>query len=77
MKLLSEYEVRQLLLIKRRINLFEADKLDLFDLVNDLGGLLNVFESISVSWIDDFQIEINNCNSSDTLLDWYSKSCEI
>jgi len=60
MNILSEYDLKQIKLIEKRIRLFENNKLGLFDLVNDLGGLLNTLESVPDSWKDDFQAETNS-----------------
>src|SRR6267154_641397 len=59
MRLLTEYDLKQIILIEKKICLFEENKLDLFEIVRDLGGLLNALESVSESWKDDFQGEIN------------------
>lgn len=59
MKPLTAYDAKQIILIENRIRLFEENKLDLFDLISDLGGILNALESVSDSWKDDFQAEIN------------------
>lgn len=44
----------------KKIALFESNKLDLFDLINDLGGLLDILESVANSWRDNFGAEINS-----------------
>jgi|GEM_PF-6525765 len=54
---LTAYDLRQIRLIEKRLNLFECGKLNLFDLNYDLSGLLNALESVADSWIDDFQSE--------------------
>lgn len=59
MNTLSKYDLKQIRLIKKKINLFENNKLDLFDFVNDLSGLLNALESVSDDWRNDFQNKIN------------------
>jgi hypothetical protein len=46
-------------LIEKKIDLFETNKLDLFDLVNDLSGLLNALESVPDDWRKDFHNKIN------------------
>ena len=57
---LSEYDLRQIRLIEMKIYLFENKKMTLFDVFCDLGGLLNALESVSESWKDDFQVEVNS-----------------
>lgn len=59
MSLLSEYDLRQIFLIKKKIVLFEENNLGLREIIGDLSGLLNVLEHVSASWKDDFQSEIN------------------
>jgi hypothetical protein len=59
MNTLSEYDVRQIRLIKKIINLFENQKIGLFDLIGGLSGLLNALESVDDFWKDDFQVEVN------------------
>lgn len=56
---LTEHDIKQIVLIKNKIFMFEKDKLDLFELICDLGGLLNELESVSEFWKDDFQAEVN------------------
>ena len=56
---LTERDIKQIVLIKNKIFMFEKDKLDLFELICDLGGLLNELESVSEFWKDDFQAEVN------------------
>ncbi len=46
-------------MIEKKIDLFETNKLDLFDLVNDLSGLLNALESVPDDWRKDFHNKIN------------------
>ena len=59
MGLLTEYDLKQIALIEKKIFMFEKNKLDLFELICDLGGLLNALESVSETWKDDFQAEVN------------------
>lgn len=59
MSLLNEYDLRQIRLIEKEISLFENREISLFSLVCDLGGLLNALESVSDSWKDDFQADVN------------------
>jgi hypothetical protein len=56
---LTEFDLKQIKLIEKKIGLFENNRLDLFDLISDLSGLLDVLESIDNHWKDDFKIEIN------------------
>jgi len=56
---MTEYDLKQIRLIEKKICLFETSKLNLFDLVCDLRGLLNALESVADSWKDDFQAETN------------------
>lgn len=57
---LNEYDLRQITLIDSMISLFENQKIELFDLVNNLSGILNSLESDATSWKDDFRAEINS-----------------
>ena len=59
MCLLTEYDLKQITLIEKKNFMFEKNKLDLFELICDLGGLLNALESVSETWKDDFQAEVN------------------
>ena len=56
---LNKYDLKQIKLVIDKLQLFENKKIDLFDLVNDLNGLLNAFESVSNSWKNNFQSEVN------------------
>jgi len=59
MGLLTKHDLKQIILIEKKIFMFEKNKLDLFEIICDLGGLLNALESVSESWKDDFQSEVN------------------
>jgi len=59
MGLLTEYDLKQIVLIEKKISLFEESKLDLFEIICDLSGILNALESVSESWKKDFQREVN------------------
>lgn len=59
MELLTKYDLKQIMLIENKIFIFENRKIDLFELIRDLGGLLNALESVSKSWKDAFQAEVN------------------
>ena len=59
MGLLTEYDLRQIMLIENKISVFEKNKSHLFELICDLGGILNALECISESWKDAFQTELN------------------
>jgi hypothetical protein len=56
---LSAYDLRQFNLIKKKIELFENNRLDLFYLVNELGAFLNILESVPDAWEDDFRAQTN------------------
>ena len=60
MNVLNEYDLKQIKLIEKRISLFENNNLELFDFVDDLGGLLNALTSIDDSCKDNFQVEVNS-----------------
>ncbi|MGE0669379.1 MAG: hypothetical protein AB7H48_00395 [Parachlamydiales bacterium] len=60
MKKLTEYDLRQIILIEKKIHLFENNKLNLFEIISDLGGLLHALESVPDSWKNDFQTQINS-----------------
>jgi hypothetical protein len=57
---MNQYDLKQVRLIEKKIDLFENNRIDLFDLVNDLNGLLKVLESVADSWKDEFQTAINS-----------------
>ena len=59
MNTLSISYLKQVSFIINKIGLFELNKLDLYDLVCDLIGLLNVLESVPNAWIDEFRSAIN------------------
>ncbi len=59
MRSLTEHELKQIILIKNKILMFEKNKLDLFELICDLGGLLSELESVSEFLKDEFQAEVN------------------
>lgn len=59
MEFLTKYDLKQIMLIEKKIFMFENKKIDLFELICDLGGLLNALESGSKSWKDAFQAEVN------------------
>ena len=56
---LTQYDFTQIRLIETKIHLFENKKPSLFDVVCDLGGLLNALESVHEPWEDDFRAEVN------------------
>lgn len=60
MTTLNEYDLRQIKLIEKKIVLFEDNKMNLFDFVDDLIGILNAIESVADSWKNDFRVEINS-----------------
>jgi len=59
MNTLSISYLKQVSFIINKIGLFELNKLDLYDLVCDLIGLLNVLESVPNTWIDGLRSAIN------------------
>lgn len=66
MSSLTEYDLRQILLIRSKIDLFkekvnkpEENMLVFFELVSDLGGLLNALENVAEIWKSDAQNEVN------------------
>ena len=59
MVVLNGYDLRQIKLIEKKIILFEDNKINFFDFVNDLTGLLDALESVADSWKHDFRAEIN------------------
>lgn len=59
MEFLNERDLRQIALIEKKIFMFEEAKLGLFKITRDLDGLLSELESVSESWKDDFQAEVN------------------
>ena len=59
MNSLTSYDLKQIILIRKRIELFENEKLDLFDFISDLSGLLNAMTSVNEFWRNNFQTLIN------------------
>ncbi len=59
MNTLSRSDLKQVRLIEKKISLYELNKLDLYDLVCDLIGLLNALESVPNAWKDEFRSAIN------------------
>lgn len=55
---LSEYDIKQIMLIEKKIFMFEKTNQIYSRLICDLGGLLNALESVSEFWKDDFQAEV-------------------
>lgn len=51
---ISEYDRRQLSLMKERLSSFMSNNLSLKDLIDDLEGLLNCLESMSTEWKEAF-----------------------
>lgn len=51
---ISEYDRRQLSLMKERLSSFMSNKLSLKDLIDDLEGLLNCLESMNTEWEEAF-----------------------
>ena len=56
---LNKNDLKQIRLIEKKLFLFENNKINLFNLVRDLGGLLNTLESVPDAWKNDLQAEIN------------------
>jgi len=59
MAALSNFDLRQIGLIEKKLLLFEGKKIDLFELIKELNAILNALENISDSWKADFQSKIN------------------
>jgi hypothetical protein len=59
MGLLTEHDLKHIILIEKKLFLFEERKIDLFKIICDLNSLLHMLEFVSESWKDDFQAEIN------------------
>ncbi|MCP5504355.1 MAG: hypothetical protein H7A41_04295 [Chlamydiales bacterium] len=57
---LNQYDWRQIKLIENKLILFENKKINLLSLVGDLEGLLHTLETVTDSWKDSFQSEINS-----------------
>ncbi len=51
---ISEYDRRQLSLMKERLSSFMSNNLSLKDLIDDLEGLLNCLESMNTEWKEVF-----------------------
>jgi hypothetical protein len=56
---LSNFDLRQIRLIEKKLLLFEGKEIDLFELIKELNTILNALEKISDSWKVDFQSKIN------------------
>ncbi len=52
---MNEYDIRQLKLMKKKIEYFKDRKIYLSDLIHDLEGLLNVMEDVKISWEEEFR----------------------
>jgi hypothetical protein len=52
--MISEYDVRQIDLMKERISQFNKGEIQVDKLINDLESLLNCLENISENWKDYF-----------------------
>lgn len=59
MAALSNFDLRQIGLIEKKLMLFEGKKIDLFELIKELNAILNALENISDSWKADFQSKFN------------------
>lgn len=59
MIVLTGCDLKHIVLIQERINMFESNKLDLCDIIYDLSGLLKTLESVSDSWKNKFQAKVN------------------
>lgn len=51
---LTEYDSRQISLMKDRLDLFISKKLSLKNLINDLRGLLDCLEFVDIAWKEEF-----------------------
>lgn len=56
---LTTYDLRQLILMEKKIILFEENKIHLYHFITDLQGLLNALEAIPESWKHEFQKQLN------------------
>ena len=54
---MSEYDSRQQKLMLEKIHEFEAGKLQLITLIDDLAGLLDCLEATDQSWKNEFRAE--------------------
>lgn len=59
MEVLTENDLRKIVLMKEKLAMLKKNTLDLSTIICDLGGILNTLESISESWKDDFQEKVN------------------
>lgn len=57
---MSAHDRRQLILTNKQLSLFKEGKIDLGCLVGRLEGLLEVMESVGVSWEEQFRSEWAN-----------------
>lgn len=59
MNALNKFDLKQIRLIEKKIDLFKNNNINLFTLVCDLNSLLNALENVPNYWKSDFQSEIN------------------
>lgn len=60
MNSINGYDIRQLRLIQKKVNLFESDEISLQSFITDLTGISNALETIMESWKNELRDEINN-----------------
>lgn len=51
---ISEYDERQISLMKETLSLFESGKVTLKKLIDNLEGLLFCLQSVDIQWKNDF-----------------------
>lgn len=51
----NDYDKRQLELMLKKITLYRRDDLILLNLINDLGSLVDVLETVDDSWKEEFR----------------------
>jgi len=56
---LSTYDLKQMILMEKQLELFRHGKLDLFDLLKNLKGFFNALEYLDINWKDAVQTELN------------------
>ena len=54
-----DYDIKQILRIQDKINLYESSELGLLHFLNDLQGLLLAVSTASTTWTNSFQKELN------------------
>lgn len=60
---IMEYNNRQINLMIKKIIFFKAGQLDIYDLISDLGGLLNSIQDCNKDWFAAFQSQLGTLDT--------------